>query len=199
MLIVDEPVGHVDLAPTFCAIAGVVPGSAMQGEPLPLGTGSRRERVITTFDSQFARVGMHLRTIYRDGMICTSYEPSTVDRGGRFPVMGALWLRGSRIPRYDGSEGELYDVRNDPEQWENLWDDPPRRRFARRSRRRPPCAPAGRTHAAPDRRRADLTIASGGGLNAGTADPRALSAPRGQQARNCYPVASASSTLAAMA
>jgi hypothetical protein len=27
--------------------------------------------VITTFDSQFARVGMHLRTIYRDGMICT--------------------------------------------------------------------------------------------------------------------------------
>ena len=101
----------------------------MQGEPLPTGRGSRRERVITTFDSQFARVGMHLRTIYRDGMICTAYEPSTVDRGGRFPLMSALWLRGSRIPRYDGSEGELYDVRNDPEQWENLWDDPSRRRL----------------------------------------------------------------------
>jgi hypothetical protein len=57
-------------------------------------------------------------------MICTTYEPSTVDRGGRFPVASALWLRGSDTPRYDGSEGELYDVRNDPEQWRNLWDDP---------------------------------------------------------------------------
>ena len=31
------------------------------------------------------------------------------------------------MPRYDGTEGELYDVRNDPEQWENLWDDPSKR------------------------------------------------------------------------
>jgi len=127
--VIDEPVGHVDLAPTFCAIAGIAAAPAMQGEPLPAEHGSRRERVITTFDSQFARVGMHLRTIYRDGMICTAYEPSTVDRGGRFPVMSAVWLRGSRIPRYDGREGELYDVRNDPEQWENLWDHPSRRRL----------------------------------------------------------------------
>jgi len=99
----------------------------MQGEPLPTAPGSRRKRVITTFDSQFARVGMHLRTIYRDGMICTRYEPSTRDRGGRFPLMSALWLRGSHVPRYDGTEGELYDVRNDPEQWDNLWDDPSKR------------------------------------------------------------------------
>jgi arylsulfatase A-like enzyme len=127
--VIDEPVGHVDLAPTFCAIAGIPAAPAMQGEPLPAERGSRRERVITTFDSQFARVGMHLRTICRDGMICTAYEPSTRDRGGRFPLLSALWLRGSRIPRYDGSEGELYDVRNDPEQWENLWDDPARRRL----------------------------------------------------------------------
>lgn len=125
--VIDEPVGPVDLAPTFCAIAGITPAAAMQGEPLPTVRGSGRERVLTTFDSQFARVGMHLRTIYRDGMICTAYEPSTHDRGGRFPIMSALWLHGSRIPRYDGSEGELYDVRTDPEQWENLWDDPSRR------------------------------------------------------------------------
>jgi arylsulfatase A-like enzyme len=125
--VIDEPVGHVDLAPTFCAIAGIAVPADMQGESLPAAPGNRRERVITTFDSQFARVGMHLRTIYRDGMICTAYEPSTRDRGGRFPIMSALWLRGSHIPQYDGSEGELYDVRNDPEQWENLWDDPAKR------------------------------------------------------------------------
>jgi len=124
---IEEPVGLVDLAPTFCAIAGVPAPAAMQGETLPTAPGSRRERVITTFDSQFARVGMHLRTIYRDGMICTRYEPSTRDRGGHFPLMSALWLRESHVPRYDGTEGELYDVRNDPEQWENLWDDPSKR------------------------------------------------------------------------
>ena len=127
--VIDEPVGHVDLAPTFCAIAGIPVPAAMQGAALPTAPGSPRERVITTFDSQFSRVGMHLRSIYRDGMICTAYEPSTRDRGGRFPLMSALWLRGSSIPRYDGTEGELYDVQNDPEQWENLWDDPSKRRL----------------------------------------------------------------------
>jgi arylsulfatase A-like enzyme len=126
-LAIDEPVGLVDLAPTFCAIAGIAPDARMQGEALPTRQGSRRERVITTFDSQFARVGMHLRTLYRDGMVCTAYERSTRDRGGRFPIMSALWLRGSHVPRYVGTEGELYDVRNDPEQWENLWDDPSKR------------------------------------------------------------------------
>jgi arylsulfatase A-like enzyme len=125
---IAEPVGHVDLAPTFCAIAGLAPPVEMQGSPLPTTTGSKRERVITTFDSQFASIGMHLRTIYRDGMLCTIYEPSTTHIGGRFPLYSAVWLRGSRLPRYDGSEGELYDLRNDPRQWENLWSDPSRRR-----------------------------------------------------------------------
>jgi hypothetical protein len=60
-------------------------------------------------------------------MVCTAYDRSTRDRGGRFPIMSALWLRGSRVPQYDGTEGELYDVRNDPEQWENLWGDPSKR------------------------------------------------------------------------
>jgi hypothetical protein len=26
--------------------------------------------------------------------------------------------------RYDGTEGELYNLREDPMQWRNLWDDP---------------------------------------------------------------------------
>ncbi|MDQ3032973.1 MAG: sulfatase-like hydrolase/transferase [Myxococcota bacterium] len=125
--VIDEPVGHVDLAPTFCAIAGIRAPDAMQGTALPLASGSKRERVITTFDSQFASIGMHLRTIYRGGMICTVYEPSTRDRGGRFPLYSSVWLRGSTLPRYDGSEGELYDLESDPHQWENLWDDPSRR------------------------------------------------------------------------
>jgi arylsulfatase A-like enzyme len=129
--VIDDPVGHVDLAPTFLAIAGLTAPPAMEGRPLPTGVPAeaRRERVLTTFDSQFAAVGMHLRTIYRDGFICTSYLASTTNEGGRFPIYERAWLRGSTWPRYDGSEGELYDLANDPHQRRNLWSDASRRRL----------------------------------------------------------------------
>jgi arylsulfatase A-like enzyme len=122
---VDDPVGHVDLAPTFLAIAGAPVPEAMQGRALT--DREPRQRVLTTFDSQFAAVGMHLRTMYRDGFICTAYLPSTRDEGGRFPFYERVWLKGSAWPTYDGSEGELYDLKNDPLQRENLWSDPERR------------------------------------------------------------------------
>jgi hypothetical protein len=103
----------------------------MEGRPLPTGApnDAKRERIITTFDSQFAAVGMHLRTIFRDGMICTAYLRSTTDEGGRFPIYERAWLRGSNRPRYDGTEGELYDLANDPRQRRNLWNDPERKRI----------------------------------------------------------------------
>ena len=50
----------------------------MQGAPLPTAPGSGRERVLCEWDSQFPGYGMHLRSIYRDGWLCTAYEPSTV-------------------------------------------------------------------------------------------------------------------------
>lgn len=128
---IRDPVGHVDLAPTFLAIAGVAAPREMEGRPLPTGAvdDPRRERVLTTFDSQFAAIGMHLRTIYRDGFLCTSYLRSTSDVGGRFPIYERAWLRDSTAPRYEGSEGELYDLSNDPLQRRNLWDEPASRRL----------------------------------------------------------------------
>lgn len=100
---VNDPVGQVDLAPTFCAIAGLAVPEWAQGEPLPVGPGSGHERVLTEWDSQFAHVDMHLRSIYRDGWVCTAYEA------------GGL---------YEGTEGELYNLVDDPLQFENRWDDP---------------------------------------------------------------------------
>ncbi len=100
---VAEPVGQIDLAATFCHIAGLPVASFIEGEVLPTSPGSGRQRVITEWDSQFDTVDLHFRSIYTDGWLATAYEA-----GGR----------------YDGSEGELYDLEDDPHQWHNRWDDP---------------------------------------------------------------------------
>ena len=104
---VTEPVGLVDLAPTFCTIAGLPVPDWMDGTPLPTSADERRERVLTEWDSRHPTgVEVHLQTIHRDGFTCTRYEPGTV---------------------HDGTEGELYDLADDPHQRVNLWDDPARR------------------------------------------------------------------------
>ena len=61
------------------------------------------ERVLTEWDSELFGVDVHLRTITRDGWVCTAYRPGTV---------------------HDGTEGELYDLADDPLQQVNRWDDP---------------------------------------------------------------------------
>ena len=122
---VHEPVGQLDMAPTFCEIAGVPVPEWMEGAPLPTASGSGRERVLTEWDSQFDLCGMHLRTIHRDGFTCTVYEPSTRDAGWKAePILSfGGWTGGLPSIAYDGTEGELYNVREDPHQWRNLWDD----------------------------------------------------------------------------
>ncbi len=122
---VHDPVGQVDLAPTFCSIAGVAPADWMQGTALPTATGAgTHERALCEWDSQFPGYGMHLRSIYRDGWLCTEYEEST---DGQPNGLEATW--GERVltkcgVHYEGTEGELYNVVEDPCQWHNLWDDP---------------------------------------------------------------------------
>ena len=100
---VAAPVGHLDLAPTFCEIAEVATPDYVEGRPLPTTDESARDRdyVLTEWDSEHGPVDMHLKSIYRrDGWLCTAYEQSAL---------------------YEGSEGELYNLNADPEQRENLW------------------------------------------------------------------------------
>ena len=105
--VVSRPVGLVDLAPTFCAIAGLPAPAWMEGQALPVddvdADARGFERVLTEWDSVLFGVGVHLRTITRDGWVCTTYQPGAV---------------------HDGSEGELYDLTDDPLQRVNRWDDP---------------------------------------------------------------------------
>jgi len=105
--VVTRPVGLVDLAPTFCAVAGLTPPVWMEGSPLPTDDddAGRRgfERVLTEWDSDLFGTDVHLRTIMRDHWVCTVYLPGT---------------------SHDGTEGELYDLEDDPLQRHNRWDDP---------------------------------------------------------------------------
>ena len=109
--VVSEPVGLLDLAPTFCRIAGLPVPVWMDGEPLPISPADAasqgRQRVLTEWDSLHpGGAEVHLQTITRDGLVCTRYEP------------GAC---------HDGTEGELWDLSEDPLQFVNLWEDPSRR------------------------------------------------------------------------
>ena len=79
----------------------------MEGKALPANDtdADQRgfERVLTEWDSDLFGVAVHLRTITRDGWVCTAYQPGY---------------------SHDGTEGELYDLSADPLQQVNRWDDP---------------------------------------------------------------------------
>ena len=79
----------------------------MEGKPLPTDdhdADSRGfERVLTEWDSELFGIGVHLRTITRQGYVCTTYQSGT---------------------SHDGTEGELYNLNEDPLQRVNRWDDP---------------------------------------------------------------------------
>ena len=79
----------------------------MEGKALPVHDADAEargfERVLTEWDSELFGVGVHARTITRDGWVCSAYRPGFV---------------------HDGTEGELYSLTDDPLQQVNRWNDP---------------------------------------------------------------------------
>ncbi len=137
---VTRPVGLVDLAPTFCAIAGLPVPSWMEGRPLPIddhdADGRGFERVLTEWDSVLFGVDVHLRTITRDGWVCTTYQPGH---------------------SHDGTEGELYDLASDPLPAHQPLGRSRLRRDPQRPARRPVGSPTAGAVAATAGRSAGLT------------------------------------------
>ena len=81
--------------------AGCRDGRCRSATPMPAAAGSIR--VLTEWDSDLFGVDVHLRTITRDGWVCTAYRAGYV---------------------HDGTEGELYNLADDPLQRLNRWSDP---------------------------------------------------------------------------
>jgi arylsulfatase A-like enzyme len=94
--VVADPVGTVDLVPTILAACGLPIPSRVEGRQL---LGEAREWVLTEDD--IVRGMMAFRT---------------------------LTTRDWRVTRnlHDPDGGELYDLRNDPGEYENRWNDPSR-------------------------------------------------------------------------
>ena len=80
---VEQPVEQVDLAATFCAIAGVEQADWMQGKVLPTSDDGSRQRALCEWDSQFPGYGFHFRSIYRDGFMLTRYEAVNAGKAQR--------------------------------------------------------------------------------------------------------------------
>ncbi len=104
---VNAPVGIIDLAPTFCQIAGVDVPDCMESQPLPtsetVADQQNRKVVFTQYESHTPDAHIIMNAARDERYTCIAYE---------------------RTPTYDGTEGELYDRVNDPGELVNLWDDP---------------------------------------------------------------------------
>ena len=103
--VVDDPVGLVSLAATFADIAGLPRPAYTEAPRLPQSAEDSRalghEQSLTEWDSVLFGKIVSQRTILRDNWVCSTYGKGTL---------------------HDGTEGELYNLANDPLQHENLFN-----------------------------------------------------------------------------
>lgn len=104
--VVTAPVSLVSLAATFLHIARVDLPSWSEGSALPTSDTDAEERdcdqTVTEWDSALFGVDVHVRTVVTKGHLYTEYLAGTM---------------------HDGTEGELYDLADDPLQRVNRFGD----------------------------------------------------------------------------
>jgi len=104
--VVRAPVSLVSLAATFLMVAGENAPEWVEGAVLPQNDEDARARsidaTVTEWDSELFGVGVHVRSVVTQDYLYTEYLPGTM---------------------HDGSEGELYDLADDPLQRVNRFGD----------------------------------------------------------------------------
>jgi hypothetical protein len=97
----------VSLAATFLSVAGQPAPSWAEGDVLPLNNDDAlvlgHDATITEWDSSLFGVDVHVRTVLTREFLYSEYGPGTL---------------------HEGTEGELYDLSDDPLQRVNRFDDP---------------------------------------------------------------------------
>ncbi len=108
----DALVGLTDLAPTLAEIAGLAPGHAHGRSLLPLLRGAAAPEQHQDF----------VRCEYYDAL--NMHAPHAPEK--HTPAWGTMHHDGRfKLSVYHGLEhGELYDLANDPGEFDNLWNDP---------------------------------------------------------------------------
>lgn len=105
--VVRAPVSLVSLAATFLEVAGQPAPAWVEGAALPRNDADARARsfesTVTEWDSALFGVDVHVRSVVTAEYLYTEYRPGTM---------------------HDGSEGELYDLVDDPLQRRNRFGDP---------------------------------------------------------------------------
>jgi arylsulfatase A-like enzyme len=105
--VVSAPVSLVSLAATFMQIAGKPDPEWVEGAALPINDADAHYRsfdvTATEWDSSLFGIDVHVRTLVSEKYLYTEYRPGTM---------------------HDGSEGELYDLEDDPLQRVNRFEDP---------------------------------------------------------------------------
>jgi arylsulfatase A-like enzyme len=105
--VVHAPVSLVSLASTFLSAAGVAAPSWVESGVLPISDDEASERhfeaTVTEWDSALFGIDVHVRSVVTAEHLYSEYLPGTM---------------------HDGSEGELYDLRDDPLQRVNRFADP---------------------------------------------------------------------------
>lgn len=105
--VVSAPVSLVSLAATFLSVAGQPAPSWAEGDVLPLSNDDAlvlgHDATITEWDSSLFGVDVHVRTVLTHEFLYSEYGPGTL---------------------HEGTEGELYDLSDDPLQRVNRFEDP---------------------------------------------------------------------------
>ncbi|MEZ5355740.1 MAG: sulfatase-like hydrolase/transferase [Bryobacteraceae bacterium] len=121
----DEFVETVDLVPTLFDLCGIAEPARVQGRSFaPLLRGEAYEARDAVFSENI------IPEVITGGALDFRFAKGQGIKGVRHPDAKMVRTRRWKLVQYAGGEGELYDLDNDPDEWNNLFTSPGHRAVA---------------------------------------------------------------------